>query len=101
LSAPELWGKFCRLIGKIAVFDAQDADVALLKTGYQVRNAVVAQVDRREVERDRMSGKKALGTFETGVEVGEPIRNGRPWRNDESHVGARPKREQLALIESD
>jgi len=48
-----------------------------------------------------MSGKKPLGTFETGVEVRKPVRNWRSWGNDERHVGARPKCEQLALIESD
>ena len=75
--------------------------MALLETGAQMRNAVLAPPTDRQVESDRMAGKKALGTLETGVEIGQPIRDGGARRNDESHIGARPKGEQLALIESD
>jgi hypothetical protein len=41
--------------------------------------------------------KKAFGTLNAGVKVGQPIRDWRPGSQYKRHVGARPKHYRLTL----
>ena len=46
-----------------------------------------------------MTGEKAHGTLQRGVEIGKPVHDRRLRREDERHVGARAKRQRLALAD--
>jgi hypothetical protein len=41
--------------------------------------------------------EETFGTLKAGVQVGKPIDDRRLWREDERHVGARPKHQRLAF----
>ena len=49
-------------------FDAEDPDVALLKIGHKLADGIRAEIYGGQIERDVLTGKKALRTSQTGVE---------------------------------
>jgi hypothetical protein len=55
-------------LSSVNPFDAEDSDVALLKIGDKLADRIRTEIDGGQIERDVLTGKKALRTSQTGVE---------------------------------
>jgi hypothetical protein len=78
-------------------FDAEDPDVALLKIGDKLADGIRAEIYGGQIERDVLTGKKALGMSQTGVERRQPVHDRRLGSDSEGHVRTRPKHQRMAF----